>query len=226
LLRVALRSTATRRIPAPRTRRSRLVRAALLGRPYANLISSTEDANEAARHRLVDKIVPLYEQHFRSSTGIPGPSFWPWSAIQSVKGVNCLNSLAFILHDKARHPVVNNLWDGAATPSDYRVPQAMASITTNPNGSGQSIGKRRAAASPRNATLASSSTSPMNSTCLSSRNGRMCSLKYRLSERGNFAAIRSGRPTVRAIRMAASGTFLGGDPAQESEIFVGGLGWR
>jgi hypothetical protein len=42
------------------------------------------------------------------------------SAIQPVKCVNCLDSLAFILHDKARHPVVNNLWDGAATPSDYR----------------------------------------------------------------------------------------------------------
>ena len=88
------------------------------------------------------------------------------------------------------------------------VPQAMASITTSPNGSGQSIGKRRAAAFPRKSAFAASSTSPT-STQLPSTNGRMCSLKYRLSERGIFAAIRSGRPTVRAIRMAASGPFSG-----------------
>jgi hypothetical protein len=42
------------------------------------------------------------------------------SAVQSVKCANCLDSLAFIVHDKARHSVVNNLWDGAPTPSDYR----------------------------------------------------------------------------------------------------------
>ena len=42
------------------------------------------------------------------------------STIQSVKCANCFDSLGFILHDKARHPVVNNLGNGAATPSDYR----------------------------------------------------------------------------------------------------------
>jgi len=41
-------------------------------------------------------------------------------AIQSVKRANCFDRLRFILHDKTRHAVVNNLWDGAATPSDYR----------------------------------------------------------------------------------------------------------
>ena len=44
------------------------------------------------------------------------------------------------------------------------VPQALASIITNPKGSGQSIGNNRARALARSSCLPASSTSPMNST--------------------------------------------------------------
>ena len=43
------------------------------------------------------------------------------------------------------------------------VPQAMASIITRPNGSGQSMGKSRASAPPRKADFRSSPISPTNS---------------------------------------------------------------
>ena len=52
-------------------------------------------------------------------------------------------------------------------------PQAMASIMTSPNGSGQSIGKSRAFASPRKAFLFLSEISPMNSTSGLSNSGAM-----------------------------------------------------
>ncbi len=45
------------------------------------------------------------------------------------------------------------------------VPQAIASIITRPNGSGQSIGNSSAWAPERNAGFWLSSISPMNSTC-------------------------------------------------------------
>ena len=44
------------------------------------------------------------------------------------------------------------------------VPHAMASIITNPNGSGQSIGNNNAVAFARNCCLLRSSTSPMSRT--------------------------------------------------------------
>ena len=51
------------------------------------------------------------------------------------------------------------------------VPQAMASIMARPNGSGQSIGNRSAAASPRNADFSASPISPTNSTSGSASSG-------------------------------------------------------
>lgn len=57
------------------------------------------------------------------------------------------------------------------------VPQAMASIITSPNGSGQSIGNRRAFAPPRKAAFSPSSTSPMNSISGSSRSGAISASK-------------------------------------------------
>jgi hypothetical protein len=53
------------------------------------------------------------------------------------------------------------------------VPHAMASIMTRPNGSGQSIGKRSAAASPRRAGFSLSPISPTNSTPGSLSRGSM-----------------------------------------------------
>jgi hypothetical protein len=44
------------------------------------------------------------------------------------------------------------------------VPQAMASIITRPNGSGQSMGKSRASALPRSSSFSLPPTSPRNST--------------------------------------------------------------
>jgi hypothetical protein len=41
------------------------------------------------------------------------------SAIQSVKCADCFDRLGFIFDDKARHTVIHNLLDGAATPSDH-----------------------------------------------------------------------------------------------------------
>jgi hypothetical protein len=57
------------------------------------------------------------------------------------------------------------------------VPQAMASIITRPNGSGQSIGNSSAAAWPRKSDLRVSSISPMNSTPPPASIGRMRSRK-------------------------------------------------
>ena len=55
------------------------------------------------------------------------------------------------------------------------VPQAMASIMTSPNGSGQSIGNRSAAALPRKADFSASPISPTNSISGSSSKGSICS---------------------------------------------------
>ena len=53
------------------------------------------------------------------------------------------------------------------------VPQAIASIITRPNGSGQSIGMSSAIAPPRNADFCASSISPMYSMPGRSSSGRM-----------------------------------------------------
>jgi len=57
------------------------------------------------------------------------------------------------------------------------VPNAIASIITKPNGSGQSIGNKSACASPRNSVLLRSLISPMNSTPGSLSSGAICSRK-------------------------------------------------
>ena len=57
------------------------------------------------------------------------------------------------------------------------VPQAIASIITRPNGSGQSIGNSSAFAPDRNAGFCASLISPMNSTCAWSSSGSITSLK-------------------------------------------------
>jgi hypothetical protein len=57
------------------------------------------------------------------------------------------------------------------------VPQAIASIITSPNGSGQSMGNSRALAWPRNAGFSASPISPTNSTRGSASSGSMTSAK-------------------------------------------------
>ena len=76
-----------------------------------------------------------------------------------------------ILHDLGHRAVTDSAITG--------VPQAMASIITSPNGSGQSIGKSRACALPRNSSLSRSSISPTNSTSGSrSSSGSISASKY------------------------------------------------
>ena len=89
------------------------------------------------------------------------------------------------------------------------VPQAMASIMTRPKGSGQSMGKSRARAPPRNAALSASPISPMNSTSGSSSSGTITRSKYSRSASSTLAAIFSGIPARRAISIATSGCFSG-----------------
>jgi hypothetical protein len=76
------------------------------------------------------------------------------ATIQSVKCANCFDSLCFILHDKPVTPWSTISGIDPRRQAITRVPQAIASITTSPNGSGQSIGKRRAAAFPRKSAFA------------------------------------------------------------------------
>ena len=57
------------------------------------------------------------------------------------------------------------------------VPQAIASICTSPNGSGQSIGNNSAAAFARSPALRSSPISPRYVTCGSVRSGSICASK-------------------------------------------------
>ena len=67
---------------------------------------------------------------------------------------------------RRRSPVTPSSITSATAPflkASTGVPQAIASIMASPNGSGQSIGKRSARASPRNLILRRSSISPMNS---------------------------------------------------------------
>jgi hypothetical protein len=65
-----------------------------------------------------------------------------------------------VADDVAGHAVLEDLRHRTAGVCDYRVPHASASIITRPNGSGQSIGKRRARALPMNSFLSRSSISP------------------------------------------------------------------
>ena len=65
-----------------------------------------------------------------------------------------------VVNQKARQAAFEHLWDRAPAIGDHRVPQAIASIMTRPNGSGQSIGNRSARAPPRNAALSASPISP------------------------------------------------------------------
>ena len=57
------------------------------------------------------------------------------------------------------------------------VPQAIASITTSPNGSGQSMGNKSAAALPRNASFSASPISPIYSMSTPSISGSIVSWK-------------------------------------------------
>ena len=62
--------------------------------------------------------------------------------------------------DKPRDALVDDLGHRAARHAITGVPQAMASIITSPNGSGQSIGKSSAVAPPSSSFFSSSPTSP------------------------------------------------------------------
>jgi hypothetical protein len=67
-------------------------------------------------------------------------------AIQSRKTFDRLQRFVLAVHDETGHSVLDNFGHGAAPKRNYCVPHAIASIITKPNGSGQSIGNRRAAA--------------------------------------------------------------------------------
>ena len=84
---------------------------------------------------------------------------------------NCCCRLVDIVDHKAGDPVLDDLRDRAATNAITGVPQAIASIMTRPNGSGQSIGNSNAVASPSKALFSLSSISPMNSISGSLSNG-------------------------------------------------------
>ena len=49
----------------------------------------------------------------------------------------------FVLDDEAGQALIDDLGNGAAVVGDDRVPHAIASIMTRPNGSGQSIGNEQ-----------------------------------------------------------------------------------
>ena len=90
------------------------------------------------------------------------------------------------------------------------VPQAMASIITSPNGSGQSIGNSSASAPPRKADFSASPISPTNSTSGS------CEQRLDLVfEVGPVGVVDLGRdpqragPARLAMAIARSGRFSG-----------------
>ena len=90
------------------------------------------------------------------------------------------------------------------------VPQAIASIITRPNGSGQSIGNSSACAPPRKSAFWLSLISPMNSTSAASISGVIPRSKYSRSAESTLAAILS----VHAARPAiADGAYRRAFPA-------------
>jgi hypothetical protein len=66
-----------------------------------------------------------------------------------------IDRFSFVLDDKAGDPVLDDFRNGSAARGNDRVPHAIASIITSPNGSGQSIGKSTAMALPRKPTSSS-----------------------------------------------------------------------
>src|SRR3954471_14037239 len=96
-------------------------------------------------------------------------------------------------------------------------PQAIASIITRPNGSGQSIGNSSALAPDRKAGFCASLISPMNSTLASASSGSTHSLKYSASALSTLAATFSFTPHRPAIWIALD-ALLRRDAAEESEI--------
>jgi hypothetical protein len=78
------------------------------------------------------------------------------------------------------NPVVPSSMTSGTDPQRHAitgVPRDIASIITRPNGSGQSIGKTSARAPSSSASFSRSPSSPRNSTCGSSINGSIVSLK-------------------------------------------------
>ena len=97
------------------------------------------------------------------------------------------------------------------------VPHAMASITTRPNGSGQSIGKRSAAALPRKARLSLSPISPMTRPRLAEQ-GLDHLGKIGPVDRVNLRGDLESEPCAPSDGDGAVGPLLGRDPSEEGEI--------
>ena len=98
------------------------------------------------------------------------------------------------------------------------VPQAIASIITRPNGSGQSIGNSRRERAARNVGFLGSLISPMNSTPGRRAAARSPRRNTRWSARSTLAAIFSGMPLAAGDADGAVGRFLRANAAEEREI--------
>ena len=115
--------------------------------------------------------------------------------------------------------VVDHLGHRAVPKASTGVPQAIASIITSPNGSGQSIGNSSARASPRKRALARGRRSRRCTRCRAGRAAaRSRCRKYSSSTRSTLAAILSGRPTARAICDRAVDALLRRDAAEERQV--------
>ena len=130
-------------------------------------------------------------------------------AAQGRQIVNGIHSLIDIIDDKSSDAVIDDLGNRAAAEPDDGGSQAMASIMTKPKGSGQSIGKSRAAARSKIYCFSLSPTSFRNSMEGSFSKGLMEVSKYSRSTLSTLAAMHKGKPARRAISMALSTPFSG-----------------
>jgi hypothetical protein len=101
-----------------------------------------------------NRAVRLLENHCDLSPAVPQQAVEQDQHDGNCKRHVACGSVAEVIEDGISGKVVNSEVEA----------HAMASIITKPNGSGQSTGNNRAAASPRNLVFSRSSISPINST--------------------------------------------------------------
>ena len=181
---------------------------------WAGLLPSTESclmiayasgSNSSAKAPIEAQVIARH--HVRGEPLLEHPAHDP--AVELVKFSDRPHRLVFAIDDESGFPVLDDLGDDPQRHAITGVPQAMASISTRPNGSGQSIGNRSATAFPRKVDFSPSPISPMNSISGSFNSGLISSRKYPASTASTFAAILRRMPKRLAMEIARSGRFSG-----------------
>ena len=122
---------------------------------------------------------------------------------------NRIGGRDLVLHDEAGEAVLDDFRHGAALYAITGVPQAIASIITRPNGSGQAIGTRSAIAPLRKLDFSASPISPMYSMPGRSSCGSISRLEIFPSTLIDLGGNLSGSLLRTAMRIARSTRFSG-----------------